>query len=128
MNQRNRNVDLHDLIKLRKEFGNNPVIGYINNLDSKIDDLRDIYRKSPNDVLCIAETKLDSFCTDPQLKILGYRIHRTAKAETNMVVVKHVLKRFKIARRLRDFEGDTAEIICLELTVSRKICFMVFAC
>ena len=30
IDQKNRNLDLHDLIKLRREFENNPVTGYLN--------------------------------------------------------------------------------------------------
>ena len=32
-----------------------------------------------------------------------------------------------IARRLRDFEQNTTETICLECTISKKIWFFVFA-
>ena len=69
IDQKNRNLDLQDLIKLRKEFENNPAIGYlnINHLRSKTDDLRDICSKSPIDVLCIDETKSGSYYPDSQL-------------------------------------------------------------
>ena len=32
-----------------------------------------------------------------------------------------------ITRRLRDFEGDTTETICQELTISKKIWLITFA-
>ena len=38
-----------------------------------------------------------------------------------------VLRKGLIARRLRDSEGDTTEIICLKLTIYKKIWFIKFA-
>ena len=36
------------------------------------------------------------------------------------------LRESLIARRLRDFEEDITEIICLELTICNKIWFIIF--
>ena len=85
-----KNLDLHELIKLQKEFENNPVIGYLNikHFDSKIGVLRDICGKLTIDAFCIDKTKSDSSCPYPQLKFSGYQFHRSENTETDMVVVK----------------------------------------
>ena len=75
INLKDNNFDLHDLVKLRKDYENNLIIGYlnINHLSSKIDYLREIYIKSPIDILSIDETKLDSSHQDAQFEIPGYQ-------------------------------------------------------
>ena len=57
INRKGSNFDLHDLIKLRKDYESNPIIGYLNtnHLSSKIDYLEEICSKSPIDILCIDE-------------------------------------------------------------------------
>ena len=65
---------LHDLANLRIDYENNLIIGYlyINNLSSKIDYLREIWSKSPIDILCIDQAKLDSSYPDAQFEIPGH--------------------------------------------------------
>ena len=121
---------LHNLIKLRKEFENNPVIGYlnINHLDSKIEDPRDICSKSPIDILCIDETKLDSSYPDPQFKISSYQYPPYRREQHKYGGGEIVfLKEGLIEGRLRDFEGDTTDTICLKIIVSKRIWLIVFA-
>ena len=74
-NRKGSNFDLHDLVNLRKDYENNPIIGYrnINHLSSKTDYLREICSKSTIDILCIDETKLDSSYPDAQFEIPGYQ-------------------------------------------------------
>ena len=77
--------------------------------------------------MCIDETKLDSSYPGPQLKISGYRYPPYRKDQSKYVCGKIVsLREGLIARRFRDFEGDTTEIICLELTICKKVWFIVF--
>ena len=47
INRKDSNFDLHDLVKLQKDYEDNPIIGYlnINHLSSKIDYLREICNK-----------------------------------------------------------------------------------
>ena len=68
-------LDISDLINLRKECPNNPIISYlnINSLGNKIDQLRDICKKASVDILCIDETKIDSSFPDSQFYIEGYQ-------------------------------------------------------
>ena len=74
INRKGSIFDLHYLVKLLKDYENNPVIGYlgINHLSNKIDYLREICSKSPIDILRIDETKLDSSYSDAQLEMPGY--------------------------------------------------------
>ena len=84
--------------------------------------------KSPIHVLCIDETKLDSSYPDPQLKISGYQYPPYRKDRNKYGGGKTVfLREGLIGKRLRDFEGDTTETICLELTIYKKIWFIIFA-
>ena len=62
------------------------------------------------------------------MKILGYQYPQYRKDRNKYGSGKTVfLKEGLIARRFRDFEGDTPEIICLELTICDKIWFIIFA-
>ena len=65
----NIEINLPKLIDLRRNNINNPVIGYlnINCLRNKIDDL--IRNKSPVDIFCIGETKIDSSFPGAQFHI-----------------------------------------------------------
>ena len=74
INRKGSIFDLHYLVKLLKDYENNPIIGYlgINHLSNKIDYLREICSKSPIDILRIDETKLDSSYSDAQLEMPGY--------------------------------------------------------
>ena len=74
INRKDSNFDLHDLVKLRKDYENNSIIGYldIKHLSSKTDYLRDICSRSSIDILCIDETKLYSSYPDAQFEISGY--------------------------------------------------------
>ena len=96
-------------------------------LGSKIDDLWDICSRSTTDVLRIDETKLDSSYPDPQLKTSGYQ-YPPYRKDRNKYGGKIVFLREGLtARGFRDFGRDTTETICLELTISKKIWFIIFS-
>ena len=62
------------------------------------------------------------------MKISGYQYppYRKDRSECGggkIVFLREVL----VTRRLRDFEGDTTETICQELTLSKKIWLITFA-
>ena len=61
-NLSNIESDVSGLVKLRKDYINNPSIGYlnINSLSEKVIYLREICRKTSINILCVDETKLDS--------------------------------------------------------------------
>ena len=58
--------DIDMVIKTRKTYERNPIIGYlnINSLRTKILNLKDIFHKAPIDILCIDETKFDQTFPD----------------------------------------------------------------
>ena len=116
-------------MKLRKDYENNPIIGYldINHLSSKIDYLREICSKSPIDILCIDETKLDSSYPDAQFEIPGYqyppyRKDRNKNGGGKIVFIREGL----ITKRLKAFKGDISETICLEVMISKKVSFIIY--
>ena len=53
--------DIDMVIKTRKTYERNPIIGYlnINSLRTKILNLKEILHKAPINIFCIDETKLD---------------------------------------------------------------------
>ena len=61
------NFDLRYLKELRKEFVNNPVIGYINisSLRNKMVNLRKALYESELDIIAISETKLSDEFPNP---------------------------------------------------------------
>ena len=71
----NDHSDISDLIKIREQYTNNLVLGYlnINSLKNKIINLREVVDKVLIDILCIDETKLDDTFPDAQFKINNYQ-------------------------------------------------------
>ena len=81
--------------------------------------MTNIESKSPIDNLCIDETKLDSSYPDAQFKIPGYqclpyRKDRNKNGDGKIVFIREGL----ITLRLKAFEGDIFETICLEDMIS----------
>ena len=105
-------------------FTMNLITGYlnINHLYSKIDYLREICSKSPIDIFCINETRLDSSYPDAQFEVPGYQYppyckDRNKSGGSKIVFVRKGL----ITKRLKAFEGDIFETICLEVTIPKKV-------
>ena len=99
----------------------------INHLSSKIGYLRGTCSKSPIDILSIVETKLDSSYPDAQFQIPDYqyppyRKDRNKNGGGKIVFIRKGL----ITKRLKAFEGDISEMICLEVTISKKIWFITY--
>ena len=93
-------------MKLRKDFEDNSIISYldISHLVSKIDYPREIYSKSPIAILCIDETKLDSYYIDAQFEIPGYQYPLYRKDSNKNGGGKIVLiKKDLITKRLKTF-------------------------
>ena len=126
----NDELDLYNLNILKQKYHSNPFICYlnINSLSNKIDDLKEICKMSPLEILCIDETKLDSSFPNSLFKIDGYiyppyRRDRDRHGGGKMVFVKEGL----ITKRIENFETKLSETICLELTISNKKWFILFA-
>ena len=132
----NSEGDIGSLMDLRNKYPNNPCIGYLN-INSlrgdKFTHVRELCRLSPLDILCIDETKLTPDFPDAQFSINGYQHppFRRDRVNTNsnsfgggkLVFIKEGL----ICKRLETFETKTAETICIELTISKKKWFVMFA-
>ena len=84
-NLSNIESDVSGLIKLRKDYINNPSIGYLNtnSLSEKITYLREICLKTSIDILCVDETKLDSSYPNAQFHIDGYQFPPFRKDRNN---------------------------------------------
>ena len=108
----NMETDLSNLIDLRRQNINSPMIGYlnINSLRNKIDYLRDICNKSPLNIFCINETKIDSSFPDAQFHIDGYLFQPLLKDRNQNGGGKYVyIKEGIITKRLIDLEGKNSE-------------------
>ena len=121
MNWKDSNFDPHELVKLRKDYENNLIIiGCLNikHLSSKIDYPREIGSKSPIDILRIDKTKLDSSYPDAQFEISGcqyppYRKDRNKNGDSKIFFIIEGL----ITKRLKAFEEDISETICLSTSI-----------
>ena len=121
--------DIDMVIKTRKTYERNPIIGYlnINSLRTKILNLKDVLPKAPIDILCIDETKLDETFADAQFMIENYqfppfRRDGNKKGGGKMVFIRKEL----LAKRLEDFETKSTEIICMELVISKRKWCIIF--
>ena len=126
----NYNLDIEELINLRKLYTNNLIIGYlnINSLRNRITELRKVCRKAPIVLLSIDETKLDASFPDAQFHIEGYqhppfRRDRDKNGGGKMIFIREGL----LAKKLYAYEDSTSETICLEVTISKKKWCVTFA-
>ena len=86
-----------------------------------MDQLRDICKKASMDILCIDETKIDSSFPDSQFYIDSYqfapfRRDRNINGGGKIVYIKNGI----IAKRISNLEGISTEIICIDITISKK--------
>ena len=126
-NSERYNFDLHDLVKLRKYYEINPNIGYlnINHLSIKVDYPREICSKSPIDILCTDERKLDSSYPEAQFEIPVYQYspYREDRNKNGIGKIVFIMEDL-ITKRLKAFEGDISKTICLEDMISKKVWFI----
>ena len=71
----NFDSNLKKLKVLSVEIDSNPIVAYLNtnSLGEKINHLREIWKESPIDILCVDETKIDSSYPDAQVQINDYQ-------------------------------------------------------
>ena len=109
IHQKDINFDLHDLVKFPKDYENNI---NVNHLASITDYLKEIFSKSPTDILCIDETKLDSSNPDAQFETPSYQYPPYCKDRNKNGGSKIVfIGKGLITKRLKAFEGDISEMI-----------------
>ena len=134
----NLDGNLDDLILMVSKLSQNISFGYINVnslRNTKFNQIREMCRICPIDILCLDESKLaDDFPTS-QFHIDGYlypphRRDRSLKTNSvrsfgggKLVFVKDGL----IVKRVAELETPTAETICLELQISKRKWFIAFA-
>ena len=123
-------TDINDLIKVREAYSKNAILGYlnINSLRNKIINLRDVVAKVLIDILCVDETKLDESFPDSQFLIENYqfppfRRDRNSKVGGKIVYVRKGL----ISKKLKQFESEFIETICIEIKISKKKWCILFA-
>ena len=129
-NLSNVKSNVSGLVKFRKDYINNPSIGYlnINSLSEKIIYLREICLKNSIDILCVDETKIDSSYPNAQFHVDGYQFAPFRKDRNNYGGGKMVYIRDGIiAKHLENLEGKHSETICLELIISKKKGWITFA-
>ena len=121
---------IDDLIKLRKNYSKNPILGYlnINSIRNKIIYLRKLVSKAPIDIFCIDETKIDESFPNSQLFIENdqfppYRRDRNSKGGGKIVYMRKGL----FSKRLKNLESKNTETICIEVTISKKKWCVLFA-
>ena len=129
-NPNSSQIDLEALVKVKNDYPNNPMIGYlnINSLRNKIHSLRELVLLAPLDIFYIDETKLDDSFPNLQFHIENYqfppfRRDTNSKGGGKIVFVKEGL----IAKRLKEIETKSSETIAIELTISKKKCCILFA-
>ena len=132
----NLDGNLDDLISVVLKFSQNVSFGYINVnslRNAKFDQIKEMCRLCPLDILCLDESKLTDDFPTSQFHIDGYyyppfRRDRPSKSVRSFGGGKLVFaKDGLIVKRLTELETPTAETICLELQISKRKWFIVFA-
>ena len=127
---RTKNNSVFGYFSRSEVYPNNSVIGYLNINSLKVKNicLRDIISTSKIDILCINETELGTSFPNSQLKIDGYQFPLFRKDWDSKVGGKIVFVREGIAaKRLSYCESPSIEAICIELTISKRKCCILFA-
>ena len=115
-------VDLQNLFKLRTQYHNHPIIGFlnINSIRYKIIDLRIIIERFLPDILVIEETKLSSEFNNNAFLINNYKAPmRHDRDEFGGGLMQYVRKGV-VCNRVPSYEVSSIELICSELTVNKK--------
>ena len=109
------------------ENDSNSIVAYlnINSLGEKINHLREICKESPIDILCVDETKIDSSYPHAQFQINDYQFPPFRRDRNKYEGGKIMFIRQGL--RLPKFETKVSETICVELTISKKKWYILFA-
>ena len=112
-----------ELSRLRNAYLKNPAIGYlnINHFENKVKHFREICHQAPTDIICVDETKLHSSYPDSQLHVDSYQFppFRSDRNKYGGGKIAYVREGF-MAKKLGNLEGNTAEIVCIKVTISKK--------
>ena len=131
----NLDGSLKDINILRKKHLANPFIGYLN-INSlrgdKFPILKDVLLENPLDLICIDETKLTYDFPDSQFYIEGYQHPPYRRDRSNKLSCRGggkivYAKTGLITKRLTNYETPNAETICLELNITGRKWFIIYA-
>ena len=124
-------IDLTELKSLKGDDPKNPFLCYlnINSLRYKITDLRYVLKQTGIEIVVVSETKLSEEFPDSQFFIDGYTFpayRRDRDKHGGGLIV--FTKKDLITTRKKEFESTDLEVICLELTISKRkwIIFSVY--
>ena len=100
----------------------------INHFENKVINLREIFHKAPIDIIFVDATKRDSSYPDSQFYINGYQFppFRRDRSKYWGGKIVYVREGF-IAERLVNLEGSASEIICIDVTISNKMWYIICA-
>ena len=122
-------AELHLLQKDRRQYLNNPLIGYLNiySVRNKTADPQIIIQSIPLDYLVLSESKLDESSPNAPFNLDGYEIRVRRDRDKNGSGLIVFAKRGIISKRISDLELSFLECICSELKVSKSrwLCFRV---
>ena len=100
---------------------NSCVIGFMNvcHLRNKLEDVSEFMEEHSIDIMCLAETFLDSTIPDGAVSIPGYKLMRRDRPTAGGGVVVYARNSIKCNRRC-DLESDGLELLYVELGSRRK--------
>ena len=104
------------------------MIGYlnINHFENKVTNIREICHQAPIDIICVNGIKLDSSYPDSPLHIDGYQSPPFRRYRNKYEGKIFYVREGFIAKRLVNLEGNTSEIICIEVKISKKKWCIIF--
>ena len=106
---------------IRNDSPKDLIVGYlnINSLRHKIIHIREALKRTPVDILGIAETKLDQTFPDAQFTIENYRIFRKDRNQYGGGLITYIRSDIP-CRRIKDYETQAVEMLSIEVTPTRE--------
>ena len=101
---------------------------HINSLREKLISLRETCLKSSIDILCADEIKLDVSCPSAQFRVDRYQLPPSRGDRNKHGGGKMVFVRSGVLVKITEsLEGKDNETICMEVTISKNKCCIMFA-
>ena len=123
-------VDLQILQDDRDKFHNNPLLGYlnINSLQSKVTDVRLIFKDLSLDYFVFSESKLDESFPFAQFSSEGYEIRSRKDRDKYGGSLIEIVKNDFICKTTPEYISDKIKCICSEFVISKSkwICFSTY--
>ena len=120
--------DIDKIFDLRIKYHNNPLVCFlnINIIRNKVVDLRTVMERCLPDLLVVIETKLNETFKTKTLLVNGYKTPiRRDRTEHGRGIMLYVRKGI-VGRGVPVFETPAIELLCSELTVSKRL-WIVFS-